>query len=279
MLLFKKVKLLILSCIVGTGFVGCSSSEELKSDIEDPVEILNFAKTVNMFESLHNNITTNIKGILNNQQFDTSIVFDSLYSSEQQKNVLKTTVSISENEDKSFIYFIKEGDIPYRYINKDNNWSKEQLSLEEFNNVLIPFSEPMYFDELIAIGNVFNVIESNSIYTLKGQVKVSDIEETLKYIGILNMLSIINLDLDDIDKEINVDLKLDIEKGTGYLKNFNINVIEEENESIAKTIVDLINLPLDSFKLEIINFEVDLNFDQANTVDNIEIPQEILVIK
>lgn len=279
MLLFKKIKLLILSCIVGTGFVGCSSSEELKSDIEDPVEILNFAKTVNMFESLHNNITTNIKGILNNQQFDTSIVFDSLYSSEQQKNVLKTTVSISENEDKSFIYFIKEGDIPYRYINKDNNWSKEQLSLEEFNNVLIPFSEPMYFDELIAIGNVFNVIESNSIYTLKGQVKVSDIEETLKYIGILNMLSIINLDLDDIDKEINVDLKLDIEKGTGYLKNFNINVIEEENESIAKTIVDLINLPLDSFKLEIINFEVDLNFDQANTVDNIEIPQEILDIK
>ncbi len=279
MLLFKKIKLLILSCIVGTGFVGCSSSEELKSDIEDPVEILNFAKTVNMFESLHNNITTNIKGILNNQQFDTSIVFDSLYSSEQQKNVLKTTVSISENEDKSFIYFIKEGDIPYRCINKDNNWSKEQLSLEEFNNVLIPFSEPMYFDELIAIGNVFNVIESNSIYTLKGQVKVSDIEETLKYIGILNMLSIINLDLDDIDKEINVDLKLDIEKGTGYLKNFNINVIEEENESIAKTIVDLINLPLDSFKLEIINFEVDLNFDQANTVDNIEIPQEILDIK
>ena len=279
MLLFKKIKLLILSCIVGTGFVGCSSSEELKSDIEDPVEILNFAKTVNMFESLHNNITTNIKGILNNQQFDTSIVFDSLYSSEQQKNVLKTTVSISENEDKSFIYFIKEGDIPYRYINKDNNWSKEQLSLEEFNNVLIPFSEPMYFDELIAIGNVFNVIESDSIYTLKGQVKVSDIEETLKYIGILNMLSIINLDLDDIDKEINVDLKLDIEKGTGYLKNFNINVIEEENESIAKTIVDLINLPLDSFKLEIINFEVDLNFDQANTVDNIEIPQEILDIK
>ena len=276
MLLFKKIKLLILSCIVGTGFVGCSSSEELKSDIEDPVEILNFAKTVNMFESLHNNITTNIKGILNNQQFDTSIVFDSLYSSEQQKNVLKTTVSISENEDKSFIYFIKEGDIPYRCINKDNNWSKEQLSLEEFNNVLIPFSEPMYFDELIAIGNVFNVIESNSIYTLKGQVKVSDIEETLKYIGILNMLSIINLDLDDIDKEINVDLKLDIEKGTGYLKNFNINVIEEENESIAKTIVDLINLPLDSFKLEIINFEVDLNFDQANTVDNIEIPQEMV---
>ena len=279
MLLFKKIKLLILSCIVGTGFVGCSSSEELKSDIEDPVEILNFAKTVNKFESLHNNITTNIKGILNNQQFDTSIVFDSLYSSEQQKNVLKTTVSISENEDKSFIYFIKEGDIPYRYINKDNNWSKEQLSLEEFNNVLIPFSEPMYFDELIAVGNVFNVIESDSIYTLKGQVKVSDIEETLKYIGILNMLSIINLDLDDIDKEINVDLKLDIEKGTGYLKNFNINVIEEENESIAKTIVDLINLPLDSFKLEIINFEVDLNFDQANTVDNIEIPQEILDIK
>ena len=279
MLLFKKIKLLILSCIVGTGFAGCSSSEELKSDIEDPVEILNFAKTVNKFESLHNNITTNIKGILNNQQFDTSIVFDSLYSSEQQKNVLKTTVSISENEDKSFIYFIKEGDIPYRYINKDNNWSKEQLSLEEFNNVLIPFSEPMYFDELIAIGNVFNVIESDSIYTLKGQVKVSDIEETLKYIGILNMLSIINLDLDDIDKEINVDLKLDIEKGTGYLKNFNINVIEEENESIAKTIVDLINLPLDSFKLEIINFEVDLNFDQANTVDNIEIPQEILDIK
>ena len=128
------------------------------------------------------------------------------------------------------------------------------------------------------MGNVFNVTESDSMYTLEGQVKVSDIEETLKYIGVLNMLFTINLDLDDINKDINVNLKLDIEKGTGYLKNVNINVIDAVNKSVGKTIVDLINLPLDSFKLEITNFELDLKFEESNT-NNIEIPQEALDAK
>ncbi len=277
MSLLKKIKLFILSCVVGAGVVGCSSNEELKAGIEDPVEILKFAQNINVFENTHSNITTNIKSILNNQQFDMSIVFDSLYSSEQQKNALTTTISIGGNEDKSYIYLAKEGDTPYRYINRDNNWTKEEVSLEEFNNVLISSSEPMYFDELIAVGNAFNVTESDSVYTLEGQVKVSDIEETLKYIGVLNMLSTINLDLDDINKDINVNLKLDIEKGTGYLKSANINVIDAVNESVGKTIVNLINLPLDSFKLEITNFELDLKFEQSN--NNIELPQEALDAK
>ncbi len=278
MSLLKKIKLFILSCVVGAGVVGCNSNEELKAGIEDPVEILKFAQNINVFENTHSNITTNIKSILNNQQFDMSIVFDSLYSSEQQKNALTTTISIGGNEDKSSIYLAKEGDTPYRYINRDNNWTKEEVSLEEFNNVLISSSEPMYFDELIAVGNAFNVTESDSVYTLEGQVKVSDIEETLKYIGVLNMLSTINLDLDDINKDINVNLKLDIEKGTGYLKSANINVIDAVNESVGKTIVNLINLPLDSFKLEITNFELDLKFEQSNN-NNIEIPQEALDAK
>ena len=115
----------------------------MKAGIEDPVEILKFAQNVNVFENTHSNITTNIKSILNNQQFDMSIIFDSLYSSEQQKNALITTISIGENEDKSSVYLAKEGDTPYRYINRNNNWTKEEVSLEEFNNVLISSSEPI----------------------------------------------------------------------------------------------------------------------------------------
>lgn len=275
-MLFKKLNILLLSSIISTGIVGCSSSQTLKSQIEDPVEILEFAKKANIFESAHTNVETDIRSVLNKQAFNMSIVFDTLYSEKEQKNALTTSIAIGENQNKETIYFAKEDNKAYRYKNKNNSWVKEEVSLENFNNILVSFSEPMYFDELIDSGEVFTVIENEDTYTLEGKVKVSSIQETLQYIGVLNMLSAINMNLDDINDNVDVGVTLDIEKGTGYLKNVKINVIDAGNESLAKIIIGLINLPLDSFKLEITNFEINLNFENINNIDSVQIPEEVL---
>ena len=276
MSLLKKIKLITLSCIAGTSLVACNSSQDLKAGIEDPVEILTFAKSVNIFDSTHNQISTSIKSNLNNQPLDINILFDTLYSSKEEKSSVTTSISIGENENKASIYLAKDGDIPYKYTKKDNSWVKEELSGEQFNNILLSSSEPMYFDELISKGNAFTVKEDESNYTLDGKVKISDIEETLQYVGALNMLSTINMNIEEIDKNSDVSLTLQIEKGTGYLKNATIDIIDAANESLAKTIIDLVNLPLDAFKLEIKEFKINLAFDQPNSVENIEVPQKAL---
>lgn len=275
MSMFKKIKLFTLTCILGTGLVGCGS-KTLKDGVENPSEILSFAKTANVFESSNNKISTNIETIINNQPFNISMNFDTLYSEKQQKISLNTSIAIGQNTNTTSIYLNKDGEIYNKYINRGNEWKKEEATLEEFNNILLSSSEPMYFDELIASANAFSVTENDETYTLSGKVKVSDIEETLQYIGVLNMLSTINMDLEQINKDSDVNLSLEIQKGTGYLKNVSIDIMDAASESLAKSVIDLINLPLDSFKLEISNFSIDLNFDNVNQVDNIEIPKEAL---
>ncbi len=275
MSMFKKIKLFTLTCILGTGLVGCGS-KTLKDGIEDPSEILSFAKTANVFESSNNKISTTIQTIINNQPFNISMNFDTLYSEKQQKISLNTSILIGQNTNTTSIYLTKDGESYNKYINRGSDWKKEETTAEEFNNVLLSSSEPMYFDELIASANAFSVTENDEAYILNAKVKISDIEETLQYIGVLNMLSTINMDLEQINKDSDVNLSLEIQKGTGYLKNISIDIIDAASESLAKSVIDLINLPLDSFKLEISNFNIDLSFDNVNQVDNIEVPKEAL---
>ena len=275
MSMLKKIKLFTLTCILGTGLVGCGP-KTLKDGIEDPSEILSFAKAANVFESSNNKISTSIETIINNQPFNIFMNFDTLSSEKQQKISLNTSIAIGQNTNTASIYLTKDGENYNKYINRGNEWKKEEATIEEFNNILLSSSEPMYFDELIASANAFSVTENDETYTLSGKVKVSDIEETLQYIGVLNMLSTINMDLEQINKDSDVNLSLEIQKGTGYLKNVSIDIMDAASESLAKSVINLINLPLDSFKLEISNFNINLSFDNVNQVDNIEVPKEAL---
>ena len=275
MSMLKKIKLFTLTCILGTGLVGCGP-KTLKDGIEDPSEILSFAKAANVFESSNNKISTSIETIINNQPFNIFMNFDTLSSEKQQKISLNTSIAIGQNTNTASIYLTKDGENYNKYINRGNESKKEEATIEEFNNILLSSSEPMYFDELIASANAFSVTENDETYTLSGKVKVSDIEETLQYIGVLNMLSTINMDLEQINKDSDVNLSLEIQKGTGYLKNVSIDIMDAASESLAKSVINLINLPLDSFKLEISNFNINLSFDNVNQVDNIEVPKEAL---
>ena len=119
MSMLKKIKLFTLTCILGTGLVGCGP-KTLKDGIEDPSEILSFAKAANVFESSNNKISTSIETIINNQPFNIFMNFDTLSSEKQQKISLNTSIAIGQNTNTASIYLTKDGENYNKYINRGN---------------------------------------------------------------------------------------------------------------------------------------------------------------
>lgn len=269
--MYLKLMKIMAIVVMMAGLSACSTKTS-QSSVNDAKSLLEKAQQHNDLKSVESIITTEINSIVNNNPFDISMKTISKYSKSENKNIRNVVTSVGDITEDETLYIVKE-DKPYLYSTKD---TKKEMTNEQFNSIMVSASEPIYFGEFIEKSENFFVSSDDTKYILKGELYINDIIKTLQYLGILNTLEKLGINVNKIEEGTFLPVTINIGKDTNYISSININFTNAGSRVVSEAIVYMLSLPLDMTKLDLKNFSVNIDIKNVNNIASIEKPSSIL---